>query len=330
MGVFSQWQPTYAAHGVATFPVTLDEHGKRPAVRGYLRAGRYASKKFASKFTDANALGFAVKPSRITVLDVDTPDENVLAAALDKHGRSPLIVRSQSGNFQAYYRNNNEGRHVRPWVGLPIDVLGDGFAVAPPSEGYKGRYEIIEGDLNVLAELPTMRGWTGVQTEPANDVENIPESVGCGERNRHLFGQTMRQAHTCNTEAELMAAASKYAAATFTPALDRTEIQRVVASAWRYTVRGENYAGIRRTQLTNAEIDALAQHPDALYLLIILRRWHWGRTFVISDAMADEGVVPFHVNRLRAARKHLKTAGYLVEIRRPSSKYGPALYVWPD
>jgi hypothetical protein len=80
----------------------------------------------ALRFPVNDAFGFALgRRTRITVLDIDSPDERVLSDALAKHGCSPFIVRSGSGNWQAWYRHGGEGRHVRPWGGEPpIDVLG--------------------------------------------------------------------------------------------------------------------------------------------------------------------------------------------------------------
>jgi hypothetical protein len=95
MSAFAQWQPKYAAHGIATFPVTAD---KRPATKGYLRTGLRGSGQLALKFQNASALGFACGPrNKITILDVDTTDERMLADALDRHGSTPLIVRTASG-----------------------------------------------------------------------------------------------------------------------------------------------------------------------------------------------------------------------------------------
>jgi hypothetical protein len=99
-GLFSKWQPQYAALGIATFPVAEDAVGKRPAVRGYLKVGLGLSSGLAARFSNNNAFGFALGPrDGITVLDVDTPDERILSRALAKHGASPLIVRSGSGNW---------------------------------------------------------------------------------------------------------------------------------------------------------------------------------------------------------------------------------------
>jgi hypothetical protein len=63
----------------------------------------------------------------------------VLADALGRHGPTPFVVRGGSGNFQAWYRYNGEPRRTRAWPGLPIDLLGDGYVVAPPSMGSSAR-----------------------------------------------------------------------------------------------------------------------------------------------------------------------------------------------
>lgn len=152
VGLFAEWQPRYAERGIATFPV----RNKRPAVKGYLKAGMRASQEFASKFPGEGAFGLACRNSGITVLDVDTPDERVLADAMSEFGPTPFVVRSGSGNHQAWYRHNGERRRVRP-DHRPIDILGDGFVVAPPSIGAKGIYTILTGSLDDLAGLPAMR-----------------------------------------------------------------------------------------------------------------------------------------------------------------------------
>jgi hypothetical protein len=50
-------------------------------------------------------------------------------------------------------------RRKRPWDPLPIDLLGTGgFAIGPPSATQRGCYEFIEGGLDDVARLPSMRG----------------------------------------------------------------------------------------------------------------------------------------------------------------------------
>lgn len=128
MGAFAEWQPRYAEHGIITFPVVVDETRKKPAVKGYLKIGLPTSSQLALRFVDHDALGIACKRNRLTILDVDTTDERELADGLARHGQTPFIVRSGSGNFQAWYRNNGESRRIRPDPARPVDILEIGRA----------------------------------------------------------------------------------------------------------------------------------------------------------------------------------------------------------
>jgi hypothetical protein len=176
--LFSKWQPIYAEHGIATFPVRLGEV-KKPAIKNYLKIGKAASAALAERFGEANAFGFACERSKITVLAVDTDDERVLASALDRHGQTPIVIRSGSGHYHAWYKRNGERRHVRPWKDLPIDVLGGGYIVAPPSVAAKGTYEFLQGSLDDLTSLPTLRN--------VSDLIKVPKPAAAirePERNR--------------------------------------------------------------------------------------------------------------------------------------------------
>src|SRR5262249_8978617 len=139
---FDKWQADYAAHGVATFPVDAN---KRPMVSRYNRFGLPASTEIARKYPDAPAIGFMCgRRSGVTVLDVDTTDERVLADAVDRQGRRGITARRGSGHFQVGYRHGGEGRLIRPRRDVPIDILGAGFVVAPPSRVAKGSYQFIQ------------------------------------------------------------------------------------------------------------------------------------------------------------------------------------------
>ena len=315
-GVFAEWQPRYAEHGIATFPV----RDKRPAVKGYLRAGIRASQQFASKFPSEAAFGLACRKNLITVLDVDSSDERLLADALDEFGPTPFIVRSGSGNFQAWYRHNGERRRVRP-DRRPIDILGDGFTVAPPSIGSKGSYGNISGSLDDLASLPTMRA-------PANDPSPL-EQIETGRRNQTLWRECMARARDCGSLSELMEVAVQQNRAIFFEPLPDQEVLRIVASAWSKELAGENWFGRgSRVVLDAAEIDGLLNSdPDAFLLLTMLRRHHWRRQFVIANALAatmPRGGWPRQ--RFAAARRRLIEAGAIEEIRPASRHSGPAVY----
>src|SRR5688572_20803451 len=150
MDAFACWQPRYAERGISLFPVRIVRGDKVPAVRAWPKVGPRLSAQLATKYPDATAFGFGCgKRSGVTILDVDTPSETVLAEAIDRHGQTPFVVRTGGRKFHLYYRHNAEPRQIRPWAGKPIDILGErGFAVAPPSAGAKAHYEIVTGSLD--------------------------------------------------------------------------------------------------------------------------------------------------------------------------------------
>jgi bifunctional DNA primase/polymerase-like protein/primase-like protein len=242
MGIFARSQPDYAAHRIATFPVRAD---KRPMVKNWDKLGLRGSEMLAQKFTEANALGFMCGPrSRVTILDVDTTDEDILANAIKRHGEPVIIVRTGSGKYHALYRHNGERRRIRPWQGLPIDLLGDrGFAVAAPSETDKGVYQFVRGTLDDLDRLEPMRD---PPAEPRGKSEKkdsfrpiAGELVIDGARNNTLWRQCMRTVHSCETFDALLDTAREINS-TFQPPLGGDEVTQVAASAWKYTTEGKN------------------------------------------------------------------------------------------
>jgi hypothetical protein len=325
IGQFSSWQPRYAEHGIATFPV----RGKRPAVRGYLTLGLGASRLLADKFVDANGIGFALgRKSRITVLDVDTPDERVLAAALDRHGRTPIIVRTGSGNFHGWFLWNGEGRRIRPFEGQPIDLLGQGYVVAPPSTGEKVNYEFVRGGLADLERLTVMRNLPpdiDSNTPPSRLSHN--ERVREGGRNDNLFDHCMRAARHCDDFDALLDVA-RTQNEQFLPPLPDDEVAKTATSVWGYTQRGDNRFGQAGVFFPADEANNLIRlDQDAFVLLAFLRANNGpGRTFMIANGMS---AIIFGWSRKRFAAARGRLEGRYVKLVRPASKQnGPALYRW--
>jgi hypothetical protein len=331
-GIFAQWQPVYAEAGLAAFPV--DPIAKKPMVRNYMKVGVRACDRFAQRFGDAVALGIGCKRSRLTVLDVDTPDERILADALDRHGATPIIVRSGSGHFHAWYRSGGEKRAVKPDPGSPIDILGDGFVVAPPSHGAKGDYEFIEGSLADVASLPFMRK---LATSPANDAAALlvaeldSPAAETGKRNDTLFREAMRAARRCGSLEELLAHVSTVNDG-FAPPLPHSEAVSVAQKAWGYEAAGKNRFGQEQAvQLSRSEVMTLSAKPDAFVLLSILRLHNWDRpTFIVANDMA--ATMPpsgWPRKRFAAARSDLMQLGFLEQVRAASQWKGAALYRFP-
>jgi Bifunctional DNA primase/polymerase, N-terminal len=179
-GVFAVYQPIYAKRGTATFPL---RDNKVPTISNYQKIGLPASSQLALKhrFRSANDFGFMTSArTRITVLDVDTIDEHVLADAMIRHGSTPVVARTASGKFHAYYRHNGEHRKIRPFNDLPIDLLGNrGYVVASPSRLEKGAYSFLQGSLDDLDRIPAMRGLDSDMYSRASQIPARP--VPCQE-----------------------------------------------------------------------------------------------------------------------------------------------------
>jgi len=301
--LYAEWQPRYAAQGLPTFPVT----GKRPLVRGYLRVGLRASAELAKKFPNAPAIGVALgKRTNLTVLDIDAPDETLLLDFIAQFGDTPFVVRTGSGHFHAWYRHNGEPRCIRPFPDLPVDVLGAGFVVAPPSIGLKGRYVIIRGSLEDLRRLPVMR------SRVPNRVASHVASVTQGRRNKSLFRHALFHARYADDEETLLDVARTENENACVPELPDDEVVRLVRSAWKIQQEGRNFAGGKVVPATFAEVDRLtSDFPDAFALLMMLRRHHKRRKeFALGKAMASK--VGWSLTRFRAARSRLQEEGYII------------------
>ena len=333
MGVFGEWQPQYAEAGLVTFPVDIGR--KAPAVGNYLKAGRKASAEWAKKFSDANALGIACgKKNRLTVLDIDEPCENLLADALAMFGRSPLIARTASGKFHAYYRHNGEVRKIKGVIeGRAVDLLGGGMAIAPPSVGENGRYEFIEGGLADFGNLPVMQG---LVPTPAIISPGVAVLASEGVRNPTLFQLCLREARslTCGDDLRAYALAIN-ANGGFDPPLPVDEVLRTASSAWEKQASGTNWVGSEpRVVLQASEIDriflpadgiASASAQDAMVLLTILRRLHFGRpSFFCANEFRRR--LGWSLPKFQLARKFLVDSGCLSMIRHASRENGAALF----
>jgi Bifunctional DNA primase/polymerase, N-terminal/Primase C terminal 1 (PriCT-1) len=312
-GVFSEWQPQYAERRIATFPVNAD---KRPTIRRWNQITLKGSARLAERFHAADAFGFQLGPkSRITALDIDSQDEAILADALTNHGDTPFIVRT-GGGYHAYYSYAGERRLIRPYNDKPVDILGGGFVVAPPSVSLKGTYQIISGTLDDLAHLPPIH----VVLDALRADERIPE----GRRNDSLFRFALEQARHADTYDALLDV-MRTRNMNCEPPLPDDVIIATAKSAWRYEQDGRNLVGRGRSVVTpHSVIDKLiCENQDAFVLLTLLQRHHWGRYFVLANATASK--LGWTRKRFAEARQLLQALG-LIELVAPASFRSPALY----
>lgn len=314
---FSSAQPLYAEHNIATFPVRITAKEKRPAIKGYGKIGLRRSAKLATQFANADAFGFMTGTrSNITVLDVDTNDEMILSNALERHGQTPLIIRSGSGKYHAYFRHSGERRQIRPWRGLPIDLLGSGgYAVAAPSKSAIGQYEIIQGSLDDIERLPRLRNL---------DLAK-PEGAKQGARNNVLWHHCMRNAKHTDTLDDLLDVAR-----TFNddcePPMEDTEVMSVVRSAWGITSRGDNRFGTHGAWFPLDEVNRMICDQDAFFLLAFLRANQGpDATFMCANGLAEK--FDWTIKRLANARRRLIEMEYIRQVS-PAWTGHAALFQW--
>jgi hypothetical protein len=268
-GLFAEWQPRYAEHRVATFPVAIDGKAKKPRIHSWMRVGLRGSAQLALKFADADAFAFQCgKHSRIPLVDIDTTDEKMVMEAERLFGSSPIIWRTGSGNHAMPFRHNGEARRIRPVPGLPIDILGAGLAVAPPSLGAKGRYEFLQGGLADLDRLPRLQ--VG-KVEPESCKHELRDTIPDGIRNHTLFRFALRQApHVDDLDALLDVVRTRNMDCL--PPIPDAEVVKTATSAWRYEITGSNWVGRKAKAVTDLdEILALRHDPHAALLLSFLR-----------------------------------------------------------
>lgn len=326
MGVFAEWQPAYAEAGIATFPV--DSAQKAPRVSHYNKIGRRGSAQLAMKFPDVNALGFMCGPrNRLSLVDIDEPDEGLVSDVFGRLGASPIVARTATGKFHVWYRHNGEKRKIRCdlFPGRAIDILGGGFALAPPSQSPKGGYEFIEGSLADLSRLPVMRPLEPfANDDPPVEPECSTGDVAEGERNVTLLKICGKAAPGCASLDALISYALEMNAGGLWPALPESEVTRTAASAWKYQIEGRNgFAGDRFVNIDRSAHDIVKADPDAAYLYQLLKAEHWGRDFCITNSWADS--LPLSLERLQRARKFLLDHK-LIRCVRPYKRGQAALY----
>ena len=319
MGIYAQHAAEYADAGVPVFPVNTRE--KKPAVKGWQKTTPRRSRAWAhGRLGSSDGLGIVMgKPSGITEIDVDAVGEAWIGAAVERFGETPIIIRTASGKAKLWYRHNGEGRRIRPFQGQPLDILGDGFTVAPPSwrEDLAASYAFRTGGLADLANLPT------IPPEALGGFTRAAEGVQTGTRNDSLWRWCMAEARHCDDVETLIDVAETWASA-FPDPLSRAEVERCARSAWRYEASGRNYLGLKRPQLTRGDfiMDNLIDHPEAFALYQLFTRWHSNRpSFAIAPrAMSEAAHPPWPRRKIAEARDILLERGLIEEVRPPNKR----------
>jgi len=342
LGVFAEYQPLYASHNIPTFPVQIGPDRKKPATMGYDRVGIPGSCQLAMKFPEVDAFAFmAGKRTRLSVVDIDSPDDDLLRDTLRRYGDTRIITRTASGGRHLWYRHNGEGRKIRPEAQIPVDILGGGVVIAPPSMGARGPYQFERGTLADLESLrPAQNVIQGPWAKPVPVQPVATHLIGAGGRAKALFEFLRRQCRFCDTFEDLLDVARTFADENLDVRgghpFEDAEIITTAKSVWEWTERkiaeGQYFVGTgQRLILAFDAIDkALALGADAvaLYLTLQRRSNHRGELIVANDMRLTMADGEWTLVRFRKARQALLEAGIITETKRASTYHGAARYAW--
>jgi hypothetical protein len=347
VSVFQTWQPVYAEHGIATFPVefvpqTDGKLTKKPMVSRYGRFGLRASCKIAEKFDTAEGIGASPgMRNGFTVADVDEPGNSALEDCIKMFGDSPVIAESTAtGKHHVYYSFNGEARVTRPIAGVNLDILGHqtgtgNFVVLPPSRRPGGEYRFIRGSIEDFHNLPAMQNVpanaliTSPPLAPARQVEP-DQPIFEGKRNYNLWVAAMRKlkgtpAMSLN---ELLDYLRNCNAGNCCPQLEDEEVAKIASSAWGYQQTGRNWFGRPVVRMTKDEIAPLMPDTEVGMLYI------WAKAsfkpdseFWLADGLAAKFGWTLH--QFRETRRRAVQSGLFRRIRGATTG-NPALYVFGD
>lgn len=340
VGPFADVAEVLVRAGLIPLPLTGEDDGKPPKVRGFTSWRRPPAMatvaKWAERWPQAN-IGIATGRG-VVVVDLDSDEPALVEEVNRRFGPTPLVIATPSKGRHLYYRSSGERcANLRP--GLPVDIKGaGGYVVAPPSIRPNGeyagrRYEIVRGSWDDLPRLPVLRRDSLPQhalTEPTR-----LRAVRPGYRNRILFRSLLQHAPHCDSCEALIDVAHTIVDEQFVidaqNPFDNSEIEKTARSAWRVEVEGRNWVGrVARIQTHADELEALARHAwgaDMILLLLKLRHAHWDREQFAGSprAMAAAGVIPgwgrSH-GRYRRALNALVASGILRIVNQGGTKVG--------
>ena len=208
---------------------------------------------------------------------------------------------------------------------MPLDILGGGYVVAPPSRVERGQYQFLQGSLDDLPSLPTLLDAPSViPPDCPSDWGSMREGDG---RNNKLFKLGLRAVKVCDDFDQLLDWGQTQNRFCAEPMSDK-EVAGIMQNVWRYESKGLNRVGRFGAYFPIEEIDKLVSEPDDLCLLAFLRAYnHFDSTFMVANGLA--GRFGWWRQRLAASRRRLIESGHLIRIRQ-AGKYAPALYRWPE
>lgn len=325
VGAYSTALPIYRRHGIQIYPTRPDV----PTKSMVRQPGRFRARTVDERFKDANAAFMAGANNNITVIDIDAPGSYYVDMATNIFGDTPYVIKTPSGGTHLAFQHSGETRSIRPFGNdVPIDLLGGGTVVAPPSKRIAsekkcaGEYRTV-GNLDAaLANLPPIR--EGALPVALHNQVTSP-TISVGNRNNTLFTKGRAIAAKLSKSHADEARLTEYLLlenAHLDEPLPVAEVQKICNNIWRYKIEDRLLSpGCRTGFLELHEITVLSASPSASILLAYLRAHHsTDHIFAVSPrGIADSGALRMAAKTIRRARDFLIEHKFLEEV--PASKW---------
>lgn len=311
---FSDYAETLLRQGYSPLPVD----GKRPVIREWERLCQslpsdWLLRKWVSQFP-AHNVGAAC--GHLVALDIDDETEDGALAlqsrAFGAFGETPLIRIGQAPRRVLLYRAPEPFPSIRE---KEVQVLGRGtqvvlFGLHPKTERPYTWPRATPLDIS-LKDLPLIseggaRDWLGRQSRQPHPAKrrhretaaaivapfDCHDRVHEGIRNPFIFTEALTLATTVGSVDDLLFRLLGINDAPCWPPLPADEVRRTAQSVWRYRQSGHLFqrGGEAHAFIAASEFWALADEPNAMVLLILLRLSHGAREepfAIATEAMSN-------------------------------------------
>ena len=228
---------------------------------------------------------------------------------------------------------------------LPIDILGGGFTIVPPSHNliFGRQYELIQGKLDDIDQLPVMRNLearlyraakevsrerTKKANSPANPLKGMREHDGRNSTLYRAIGRCARQIYAEHGNRDRVFEVAMDLNKESAEPMSTEEVNGVVGNIWLSTTEGRNNIDRRGAFMEDFEIDAMIENDQDVLVLVTFLRRHQGPAaarFMITNSLSE--TFDWRVERLVAARNRILERGIIRQVK-PAWSRSPALYQW--
>jgi hypothetical protein len=290
---------------------------------------------------------YGIRCPDLVVVDMDNRHTETLAYAEQHFGCSLYRVRTARGEHWYYRVGATPPKRCNIRQGnVAIDVKhgANCYAVGPgsirPDTGE--RYEMIGKMLPTIADLPVFKDLRGDRTEKPSAsspvvVDVHGNGIPVGQRFDALKVKAREFARNVSSRQELFDALVAYMHAAFedSDSFELRKLEQVTDWTWQKRQEGNLWGGTNAPVLVLpvelAQLDQYKNGPDALRLLLELRRCHAaqpGKWFSIAThAMAKSGLLPgWTESRYRRAKATLLSIGLIRQIKSGGLLNGPSEY----